>query len=96
MRHQKTYEELLDLKYGEPGTPKRNEYEGKATIFAVGVMLRDARKEAGLTQEQLAVRLGTQKAYISRIENGKSDIQLSTLYRIFEDGLGKKISISID
>ncbi len=96
MRKQKTFEELLDLKYGVPGTPKRNAFEEKATLFVVSEMLKEARREAGLTQEQLAERLGTKKSYISRIENGKCDLQLSTLYRLFEEGLGKRVTITID
>ena len=96
LKKQKTFEELLDLKYGAPGSPARDAFEEKALLFAVSTMLREARKEAGLTQEQLAERLGTKKSYISRLENGKCDIQLSTLYRLFEDGLGKKVTITID
>lgn len=96
MKRQKTFEELLDQKYGELGTPERNAFEEKALLFAVSEMLKDARKEAGVTQQALAERVGTKKSYISRIENGKSDIQLSTLYRVFEQGLGKRVTISID
>jgi ribosome-binding protein aMBF1 (putative translation factor) len=96
MRKLKTFEELLDQKYGELGSTKRTAFEEKAMIFSVSEMLKDARKEAGLTQEQLAQKLGTQKTYISRIENGKSDIQLSTLYKVFEEGLGKRVTISIE
>lgn len=96
MRKQKTFEELLDLKYGEIGSAKRNAFEEKAMIFSVSEMLKEARKEAGLTQEQLAKKLGTQKTYISRIENGKSDIQLSTLYKVFEEGLGRRVNITIE
>ncbi len=96
MKKQKTFEELLDQKYGELGTPERNAFEEKANLFSVGEMVKDARKQANLTQEELAGRLGTKKSYISRLENGKCDIQLSTLYRIFEDGLGKRVTITID
>jgi len=96
MRKQKTFEELLDLKYGQPGSPKRDAFEEKALLFTVSEMLKEARREAGLTQEQLALKLGTKKSYISRLENGKCDIQLSTLYRVFEQGLGKRVVISID
>lgn len=56
-------------------------------------MLKEARKEASMTQEQLAEKVGTKKSYISRLENGKCDIHLSTLYRIFEFGLGKKVNL---
>ena len=59
-------------------------------------MLKEERKKANLTQEELAERTGTKKTYISRIEAGKSDIQLSTFYRLVEVGLSKRIIISIN
>ena len=55
---------------------------------------KEERKKAGLTQDELARRIGTKKTYISRIENGKSDVQLSTLFKIFQ-GLGKRVNITI-
>jgi len=58
-------------------------------------MLKEARKEAHITQEQLAEKIGTNKSYISRLENGKADIQVSTLYKIFETGLGRKIRLTL-
>ena len=91
----KSFDELLDVKYGKIGVPARNEFEQKAQYFVISEMLKEARNEAKLTQEQLAVKVGTKKSYISRLENGKCDIQLSTLYRIFETGLGKRISLLI-
>ena len=95
IRTAKTSDELLDIKYGKVGTPKRDKFEEKAQYFIISEMLKEARREAHLTQEQLAQKVGTKKSYISRLENGKCDIQLSTLYRIFEDGLGKRISLLI-
>lgn len=56
-------------------------------------MLKNARKEANMTQEQLATKVGTKKSYISILENGKCDIQLSKLYKIFEFGLNKRVNI---
>lgn len=91
----KTFDELLDIKYGKQGTPTREEFEEKAVAFMVGEMIKDARKKAKLTQDDLAERIGTKKSYISRIENGKIDIQLSTLFKIFEEGFGKKLGISV-
>lgn len=91
----KTFDELLDIKYGKPGSPAREEFEEKAVAFMVGEMIKEARKKAKLTQDDLADRIGTKKSYISRIENGKIDIQLSTLFKIFEEGFGKKIGISV-
>ncbi len=96
MAKQKSFEELLDLKYGVPGTPKRNAFEEKELLYSISEMIKQARKDAGMTQEVLATKLGTKKSYISRLENGKCDVQLSTLYRIFEEGLGKKITITVD
>ena len=57
-------------------------------------MLKEARKEAKLTQEQLAEKTGTKKSYISKIENGKGNINLSTLIKIFEVGLNKRIGLT--
>jgi HTH-type transcriptional regulator / antitoxin HipB len=92
----KNFDELLEIKYGKIGTDKRDEFEEKAQYFVISEILKDARKEAHMTQEQLADKIGTKKSYISRLENGRCDIQLSTLYRIFEFGLGKRINLLID
>jgi len=90
----KTFDELLNIKYGKLGTPNRDKFESRAKAFVVGEMIKDARKEAHLTQEELAEKTGTKKSYISRVENGKIDIQISTLFKIFEEGLGKKIGLT--
>ncbi len=90
-----TLEELLDKRYGQSGTEKRNEFEMKAKALAIGELIKEERHLAKMTQEQLAEKTGTKKSFISRIENGRSDIQLSTLYRILEVGLGRKISLVI-
>jgi len=93
IKNAKNFDELLDIKYGKTGTQKRDESEEKAQYFVISEILKEARKEANMTQEQLAEKVGTKKSYISRLENGKCDIQLSTLYRIFEFGLGKRINL---
>ena len=90
-----TFEEHLDKQYGKIGTKKRTDFEIKAKAFAIGEIIKDERKLAKMTQEELARKTGTRKSFISRIENGHSDIQLSTLYRLIEQGLGKKINLSI-
>ncbi len=89
-----TFDELLDAEYGKIGTPERDKYEDEAQTFILAECLKDERKKAGLTQEQLAERIGTKKSYISKLENGHGDIQLSTLFRIF-NGLGKRVAVSI-
>ena len=95
IRNAKTFDELLDIQYGKIGAKKRDTFEERAQYFVISETLKDARKEANMTQEELADKVGTKKSYISRLENGKCDIQLSTLYRIFEDGLGIRISLLI-
>ena len=89
------FDELLDIKYGNLGTEKRDEFEAKAKAFIVGEMIKEERKKAHLSQEELAKKTGTKKSYISRLENGKIDIQISTLFKIFEEGLGKKLGLTI-
>ena len=91
-----TFEQHLDIRYGKADTEKRMTFEAKAKAFAIGELIKEERKLSKMTQEQLAEKTGTKKSFISRIENGKSDIQLSTLYRILEAGLGKKISLTIE
>ncbi len=90
-----TFDELLDKNYGKAGTPERINFEAKAKAFAIGELIKEERRLAHLTQQELADKTGTKKSFISRIENGHTDIQLSTLYKLLEVGLGKKISISI-
>ncbi len=91
-----TFEEHLTKQYGPIGSEKRAEFEAKAKTFVIGELLKEERLEANMTQEELAEKIGAKKSYISRIENGKSDIQLSTLFRLFELGLGKRINIIIE
>jgi DNA-binding XRE family transcriptional regulator len=95
IRNAKSFDELLDLKYGKIGTKTRDEHESKANYFVISEIVREARKEANITQQELAEKIGTKKSYISRLENGKVDIQLSTLFKIFEIGLGRHIRFTI-
>ncbi len=90
----KTFDELLEVEHGKIGTESRNEYEEKAQMFIVSEMLKEARKESKMTQEQLAEKAGTKKSYISKIENAKGNIQLSTLIRIFEKGLNRRVGLT--
>jgi HTH-type transcriptional regulator / antitoxin HipB len=90
-----TLEEHLTKRYGSRGTAKRTEFEIKAKAFLIGEVIREERRLAKLTQEQLAEKVGAKKSFISRIENGQSDIQLSTLYRLLELGLGKKVELTV-
>jgi ribosome-binding protein aMBF1 (putative translation factor) len=91
----KTLDQLLDEKYGKKGSAARDRFEADSIAFRLGVMLKEARMEANLTQEELATKSGTKKSYISRIERGLSDIQISTYFKLIEIGLGKQLIISI-
>ena len=95
MKNITDFENLLKEKYGKKGTPRREKFDADSLAFRLGVMLKEVRKQAKITQEQLARRTGTKKSYISRIERGKSDIQISTYYKLIELGLGKQLNISI-
>ncbi len=91
----KTFSKHLDERYGSTGSVKRTEFEIKAKSFAIGELIKAERKQAKMTQEQLAKKIGANKSFISRIENGRSDIQLSTLYKLIELGLGRTVSLII-
>jgi DNA-binding XRE family transcriptional regulator len=86
----------LDSQYGKRGTESREQYEQEFEAFKLGVMLQELRKEQGLTQEKLAERKKKKKNYISRIENDASDIRLSTLMRIVQEGLGGQLKLSVN
>ncbi|MEO8233311.1 MAG: helix-turn-helix transcriptional regulator [Ignavibacteriota bacterium] len=96
MKKINTFEDHLNKQYGKKGSDRRDKFEADSISFRLGEMLKEERKKSKLTQEQLAEKTGTKKSYISRIEAGKSDIQISTFYRIIELGLRKKITISIN
>ena len=87
-------DELLNVEFGEVGTKSREEFDKETEAFCLAQTLKEERLRAGLTQEQLAEKIGTKKTYISRLENGKADIQLNTLFRIFE-GLGRRVVLKI-
>jgi len=89
------FNELLDAKYGKLGTPARSEFHQKAHLFIIAEMVKEERRKAHLTQTGLAQKIGTQKSYISRVERACADIQISTLFRIFEDGFGLKLNLSV-
>lgn len=87
-------EDLITEDFGAEGTPTRVEFDADVDAFILGERLKEERQKAGLTQEQLAEKIGTKKSYISRVENGHADIQFSTLLKIFQ-GLGRRVSLTI-
>ncbi len=91
-----TLDEILDNKYGSRGEAKREVWEQEFESFKLGVLLEEARIKLGMTQEELAEKCGTNKSYISRIENNASDIRLSTLMKIIQTGLGGQLKLSLE
>lgn len=87
-------EEMITEDFGELGTSERDQFELSCDAFIIGERLKLERQKVGMTQEQLAQKIGTKKSFISRVENGRTDIQLSTLSRIF-NGLGKRVAVSL-
>lgn len=92
----KKWKEIKDNVYGVEGTDRRDQLERDFESFKIGLLLRKAREEKKLTQEQLAELVDKKRTYISRIENNGSNLTLKTLYDIVEKGLGGKVKISIE
>ncbi|HZW77698.1 MAG TPA: helix-turn-helix transcriptional regulator [Flavobacteriaceae bacterium] len=91
-----TFDEILDNKYGKRGSEEREIWEQEFEAFKLGVLLEEARLKLGMTQEELAEKCGTNKSYISRIENDASDIRLSTLMKIVQTGLGGHLKLTLE
>ncbi len=75
------------LKYSQP--------EKSDVVLKIGRLIRDSRMRSGLTQQELAIKSGTTRNYISRIENDRSGIEIATLRKIVETGLGKQLDVRI-
>ena len=91
----RSWKDIKDEVYGKKGTSRRDELERDFESFKIGLLLKKAREEKHLTQEQLAELVDKKRTYISRIENDGSNITLKTLFDIVEKGLGGKVNISI-
>ena len=92
----KSWSDIKNDVYGEKGTERRDALDRDFESFKIGLLLRKAREEKQLTQEQLASLINKKRTYISRIENDGSNVTLKTLFDIVEKGLGGKLNISID
>ncbi len=90
-----TLEQFKDKHYGKRGTAKREELEAGYENFKIGALIHEARIEKGLTQEELAEKVGTNKSYISKIENNVKEVRISTLQKIVELGLGGQLQLLI-
>ena len=90
-----TLEQFKEKHYGKRGNAKRDKLEKGYQEFKLGGLIYEIRLEKGLTQEELAEKCGTNKAYISRVENDIKDVRISTLQKIIEVGLGGQLNLSI-
>lgn len=92
----KSWQEIKDDVYGKKGTPRRDELERETEGLKIGLLLRQAREQKHLTQQQLGELVDKKRTYISRVENDGSNLTLKTLFDIVEKGLGGKVTINID
>ena len=92
----KSWKDIKDTVYGKKGTERRDELDRDFESFKIGLILRNAREEKNLTQEQLGELIDKKRTYISRVENNGSNLTLKTLFDIVEKGLGGKVKISIE
>lgn len=90
-----TLEEFKKKNFGKRGTKKRDELESGYDAFKIGAMIQEIRIEMGMTQEQLAEKVGTTKSYISKIENNIKETRISTLQKIIELGFGGQLELNI-
>ena len=96
MMETKNWKDIKDTVYGKKGTERRDELERDFESFKIGLLLKKAREQKHLTQNQLAELVDKKRTYISRVENNGSNLTLKTLYDIVEKGLGGKVKISIE
>jgi ribosome-binding protein aMBF1 (putative translation factor) len=95
-KNPKTINEHFDRKYGEKGSKSRDAFEQRAEAYMIAELVKESRKKAHLTQQQLAEKLNVKRTYISKIERASSDVRISTLRKIIETGLGGKLNISVE
>lgn len=89
-----SYDEILDIQYGEPGSESRNEFDSEVEAFILAEKLKEERLRAGLTQGQLAKKVGVGRTSISNIERGNSRVSFDIVLRAFR-GVGHRISFAV-
>lgn len=88
----KSLDDHLKENYGEENSSERRDFEAKAKAWYYAEILKDERKRQNLTQKELADKIGKKREYISALEKGQTDMQLSTFLRI-ADALGLRFSL---
>lgn len=91
----RSLDEFIDEQYGKRGTKKREVFEEGYEEFKLGFFIRQARLEKGMTQEELAEKVGTNKGYISKVENNIKDVRISTLQKIIKKGFDGELELAI-
>ena len=89
-----SYDEILSIQYGAPGTEGRDEFEREVEAFILAERLKEERLKAGLTQDQLAKKIGVGRSCISNIECGSTRVSFDTIMRAFR-GVGHKLSFAV-
>ena len=90
-----TLDEVKDRFIGEVGTQERDQFEYELRIDLIGEMIKKARKEKNLTQADLGKLVGVQKAQISKLENGASNVTIGTILKVFE-ALKAKVNFKVE
>ena len=91
-----TYDELLEKKYGPIGSPKRNAHEDGYEAFRIGVLIHQERIDQGLSIDEVSLKCGFSKSYISRIENDAGEYRLNAIMTIIRDGLGGRLKLNLE
>jgi DNA-binding XRE family transcriptional regulator len=94
-KNTQTLSEIKEKHFGKKGTKKREELEAGYELFKAGVLIQQTRQQLGMTQEELAIKVGTTKSYISKIENDLKEARISTLQKIVELGFGARLEITL-
>jgi DNA-binding XRE family transcriptional regulator len=94
-KNTQTLSEIKEKHFGKRGTKKREELEVGYEMFKAGVLIQQTRQQLGMTQEELAIKVGTTKSYISKIENDLKEARISTLQKIVELGFGARLEITL-
>ena len=87
-----SFDDIMDAQFGAPGTPEREQFNRESEAYCVGQLIYEARRDEKMTQEALARQVGTNKSYISKIENGLVDPSASLFLRIIS-ALGLRFDI---
>ena len=93
LKHLPTAEDMSVEEYGAKGTASREEFDAKARAWYYAEVLKNARKSAGITQQQLAEKIGKKREYVAMLEKGETDMQLST-FIMMSEAVGLKFALT--